>query len=235
MKLIPSYFQELETIVQAIQSKDGGCITFFTPKGGEGSSSLVCSIAHRLERTNKRVLIVDLNQFKPMPVEVFGSVETDKIWCFDDISCQTNVIEKPPFSFLSARNMEQSNQIREDETVKQAFIRLRQEFDYILIDMCPLLRVNRLNFPSKIFVDVSTATLLCVSLGVTSEGELSQSMNKLLAEGFTNPKVIVSQFSHPPLGPKLVAKIETLFSKSPRIKSWLSDKTKQQQWLFKSH
>lgn len=235
MRLIPSYYQELETIVQAIQSSDGGCITFFTPKGGEGSSSLLCSIAHRLGRANKRVLIVDLNQFKPMPVEVFGRVETDKTWCFDDISCQTNVIVKPPFSFLSALNMQQSNQMREDETVKQAFIRLRQEFDYILIDMCPLLRVNRLNFPSKILADISTANLLCVSLGVTSEGELSQSMNKLGAEGFANTQVIVSQFSHPPLGPKLVAKIETLFAKLPRLRSWLSDKTKQQQWLFESH
>lgn len=235
MRLIPSYYQELETIIQAIQHSDGGCITFFAPKGGEGVSSLVCSIAHRLERAKKRVLVIDLNQFKPMPAEVVGIIKTDQTWCFDDISCQTNVVEKPSFSFLSALNMQQSSQMREHETIKQAFIRLRQEFDYILIDMCPILRVNRTNFPSKILADLSTYNLLCVALGETTESELSQSVNKLTAEGYTNTQVIVSQFSHPPLGPKLLEKIDILFSKLPRFKTWLTAKTRQQHWLFESH
>lgn len=235
MQLIPSYYQELETIVQSIQAKSEGCVTFFAPNGGEGVSSLVCSIARRLERDNKTVLIIDLNQFRPMPEEVSGAAKGTKKWCFGDISCQTNVIQTSEFKLLSSTNMRDSTKAREQETVKQAFIRLKQEFDFILVDMCPLQRVNRLNFPSKILADISTYSLFCVALGHTNESDLTQSLGKLCSQGYRNIEVVVSQFSQTPLGPKLLAKIESGFSLFPKFQSWLMDKIKQQPWLFVNH
>ncbi|WP_026374789.1 tyrosine-protein kinase family protein [Aestuariibacter salexigens] len=233
MKLIPDFYQELDSIVQTTSSCEAKCICFMSPEGGTGVSSLTMSMAQRLKKTSARVLVLDLNQYHPLSEQLSLSFPDDTKWRFDTISSQLSIIEQSGIYFLSVTELSGHDSARDALIVADAFARWRQEFDFILVDLSPLLRVNQHNIPSRVFAQAAQMTVLVVSAGETTEDALVSANQKLQEEGFNNINVVMSQLKLPPLGPQLLRKITKTHWLPVFIKKKLEKWVLAQSWLFK--
>lgn len=233
MKLIPDSYQELDNITQAASAAEAKCMCFLSPGGGKGVSSLTMSIAARLHKTSKRVLVLDLNQYHPMSEQLPLIGEHSAAWRFDNISSQLNISEHSGVHFLSVTELDDKDVARDPKVVREAFHRWQQEFDIIMVDLSPLLRVNQHNIPSRVFADASDINILVAAVGSTTEESLVSANQRLTEEGFKNVNIVLSQTELPPLGPKLLAKIDTLSVIPSKLRVVLKNALVRQAWLFR--
>ncbi len=233
MKLIPDSYQELDNIIQAASAAEAKCMCFLSPDGGEGVSSLTMSVAARLHKTSNRVLVLDLNQFHPMSKQLPAIGEHSATWRFDTISSQLNISEHSGVHFLSVTELDDKDVARDPKVVREAFKRWQQEFDVILVDLSPLLRVNQHNIPSRVFAEASDINILVAAAGSTTEEALVSANQRLVEEGFKNVNIVLSQTALPPLGPKLLAKIDALSVIPSKLKVMLKNTIVRQAWLFR--
>lgn len=232
MKIIPSQYQEIESLFQQVKDNQAKVITLISSYGSEGTSSVAFSLASKMTFAKKSVLIIELNQFQPLKPQAFGFDDPVGDWCFSDISCQLNIIELKKIPFLSLSGLIDVEIARESHVLNEAILRLQQEFEYILIDMSPAMRVNKMNIPLHIVSKFTDLTLMCVALGKNSESDILEAQTKVQLAGFKNLSYVVTQQYLPPLGPQLLASIERCLVKLPKIRLWLYKLVKKQQWLF---
>lgn len=121
---------------------------------------------------------------------------------------------------------------RESHVLSEAIIRLQQEFEYILIDMSPALRVNKMNIPLHVVSKFTDLTLVCAALGKNSESDLLEAQTKIQLSGFKNISYVVMQQYLPPLGPQLIESIKKRMVKFPKTQKKLLNLISNQQWLF---
>jgi Mrp family chromosome partitioning ATPase len=234
MTLIPEQYQELDLILNEMAATNAHCATFISLEGAEGSSSACASVAKKLMRQNKTVLVIDLNPLSPFYVEKAVNEEAKK-WCFDDISCQLSVIEHQEVNLLTIQNLTKIDSAKNKEVMKNAILRLRQEFEYVLLDMSPILKVNRNNIPLHALSECSDIVFLTVALGENGEEALCNGIKDLRHSGHENIKVLVSQHCFKPLGMRIVNFLERKVPKWPRTCRFLKNKISKQTWLFKHH
>lgn len=232
MKIIPPQYQEIESLFQQVKDQDAKVVTLISPYGTEGTSSVTFSLASKIMSAKKSVLVVELNQFQPIKPQFLGFNEQVEDWCFSDISCQLNIIELKKVPFLSLSGLIDIEKARESNVLNEAILRLQQEFEYILIDMSPALRVNKMNIPLHVVSKFTDLTLVCAALGKNSESDLLEAQTKIQLAGFKNISYVVMQQYLPPLGPQLISTIKNRLVKFPKIQRWLLNIVKKQQWLF---
>lgn len=233
MNMIPDDFQEIENIVRMIDANHAACISLLTPDGNAGASSVALSVANRLKRQAKRVLILDLNLQSPFKDKLFDKAMTLPQWRFDTISSQLNVQQQEGLYYLSVMDLCAHESAREIKVVEDTFTRWREEFDYIIVDQSPLLEINKQNIPSRVFASVVDISIMLVCSGYTTEESLAQAMQKARAEGYKNLCLVLSQIHFPPLGPKLIHSINQKAFIPVWLKRWSSKVIKQQAWLYR--
>ncbi len=234
--MIPSRYQEIETIYQSILDKKSRCITLLSSCHGEGTSSITLSLANRLIVNHHAVLVVDLNQSDRKRVAYFEELEQSyEPWCFSDISCQLNVYQRAGISYLSIKQLKNAELAREKKIFSEAIIRLLQEFDYILFDMSPATLINQANFPLHVLSETNQHTFVVVSLGKCDEESLHHTVKALNHAGLNDYETIVTQQYYSPLGPQLAKFVTTKLSRFPSVCSRLSRFIKRQTWLYHNH
>jgi Mrp family chromosome partitioning ATPase len=232
MKIIPPQYQEIESLFQQVRGEQAKVITLISSYGAEGTSSVAFSLASKIRSAKKSVLVIELNQFQPIKPQTLGFDDPVGDWCFSDISCQLNIIELKKIPFLSLSGLIDIEIARESNVLSEAIIRLQQEFEYILIDMSPAMRVNKMNIPLHVVSKFTDLTLICVALGKNSESDLLEAQTKVQLAGFKSLSYVVMQQYLPPLGPQLLESIKHYLVKLPRVRLWLFKLVKKQQWLF---
>lgn len=236
MKLIPTKYQELETIYQLIQKDNSRCIALSSPEGGEGNTSMAMSIARRLSAAQNSVLFLDLNRCNPLTHEDCREiVEQPPEWDFSDISCQLSTINIGLVDFLGVKQLRDSELSREKHIVKEAIIRMQQEYDYIIIDLSPVNRNNQENVPAHILVESVDLFIVTVAIGETIEADLMAAQLELEKSGFSNVKFVVAQHNMPALGPLLLQSFEKKLQRIPWLKAKLTKLVQGQDWLFQTH
>ncbi|ALQ07891.1 MULTISPECIES: ParA family protein [Pseudoalteromonas] len=234
MKLIPKQYYELEVICNMMIDNSARCITFISLSGSEGSSSACVSVAKRLQSQLKSVLIIDLN-----PINTFCSDDKlptiSKPWCFDDISCQLGVTNYEGISLLTIKNLARIEPAKNKHVLNDAVDRLKQEYDYILIDMSPVLKLNRNNVPLHSLSLCSELTFVTVGLGVNDEESLCKGVRELKQAGHSNIKILISQHNFAPLGERIVKLLEKHTTKWPKLCTTLKARINKQRWLFEHH
>ncbi|WP_149980670.1 AAA family ATPase [Pseudoalteromonas rhizosphaerae] len=234
MKLIPEQYHELETICNTLVDSDARCITFISLYGGEGSSTACSSVAQRLVSQHKSVLVIDLNPISSFRLDKQLSSLT-KLWRFDDISCQLSVLPYQGIDILSIHNLESIDSAKNKHVLNEAVIRLKQEYDYVLLDMSPALKLNRNNIPLHSLSLCSELTLVTVGLGVNDEESLCNGVAELKQAGHSNIKLLVSQYSFAPLGERMLLLLQRYRPQWPRVCTFLTNKINRQKWLFKHY
>lgn len=236
MRLIPTQYQELETIYQAILEKQSRCIAFSSLVGGEGNTSVAMSVAKRLSNGFHSVLYLDLNLCNPTRNGEYKSVtEAQNPWGFSDISCQLSPLEIGGIEFLSAIQLRDDDSSRDIEIANEAFIRLQQEYEYIIIDLSPLTRKNQANIPLHILTQSVDLFMLTVALGESQEADLLDAQYQVQKLGFKQLQILVCQHTMPALGPKLLCSIEKRLRRIPWLKNKLCRWVKSQPWLYHCH
>lgn len=233
MKIIPKHYQEVEELYKQLQSESARCITLISANGQEGTTSLTFSLAERLVAAHHNVLVIDLNQCQPINLADLGCDEQVEPWCFDDISCQTNVITLPNCSLLTVQGLNNSQDIRNSAIIEEAMLRLRQEYDYILMDMSPALRVNRANLPLHILAKCTDLTLVCVALGKNTEEDVSNTHATLQKAGLTECRFVILQQYLPPLGPQLLTFFNEKLHNFPKLQRYLTNQVQKRAFLFR--
>ncbi|MBD1582155.1 capsular biosynthesis protein [Pseudoalteromonas sp. S16_S37] len=232
MKTIPYQFQELETVCNEITNQKANCVTFLSLTGNGGASSLCKSVAAGLKAERNRVLVIDLNPLNPMPVPQGADAQ---YWQFDDISCQLCVIEGPEHDFLTISHLAELESAKNKLTMQYAIERLRQEYDYVLIDMSPAMKLNKGNVPLHALSSCSQMTILIASLGHNDEEALCIGLKHLRESGHKTIRVVVSQHHFEPLGERVMRQLYKHKARWPRLTRWLGDKLQRQAWLFHNH
>ena len=234
MKIIPEQYHELETICNTIKDSDARCVTFISLHGAEGSSSACISTARRLQSQNQSVLIIDLNPISSFNIDEHLPNLTNE-WRFDDISCQLSVLPYKEVNVLTIKNLSAIESAKNKHVLNEAIIRLKQEYDYILLDMSPALKLNRNNVPLHSLSLCSDLTLVTVGLGINDEESLCEGVRELKQAGHSNIKVLVSQHDFAPLGERILQFLESRKKKWPKLCSLLKNKVHKQKWLFKHY
>ncbi|EAW27881.1 hypothetical protein ATW7_13873 [Alteromonadales bacterium TW-7] len=234
MKLIPSQYHELEVICNTMIDNDARCVTFISLCGSEGASTACVSVAKRLQSQNKSVLIIDLN-----PINTFNSddklPDTCSPWRFDDISCQLGVTNYQEVNLLTIKHLAAIEPAKNKHVLNDAIARLKQEYDYILIDMSPALKLNRNNVPLHSLSLCSELTFVAVALGVNDEESLCKGIKELKQAGHSNIKLLISQHNFAPLGERIISVLNKHKNKWPKLCNNLKSKINKQRWLFEHH
>ena len=234
MKLIPTEYQEVEAIYKSVVEKDAKCLCVLSALGEEGSSSISVCLARRLQTTDKKVLLVDLNSLNPMSFDWLESQRDEEGWTFDDISCQLHTKHLNQFDFLTVKELRKGAHVREYGVLREAILMLEQEFTYIIFDLPPLMQNNRQNMPLHVISSATDMAILNVALGLNNEEQIQQCIDKIKKANFKHLEVVVSQFALPPLGPRLIESIENNLSKFSWLKVKLISAIKSQKWLFET-
>lgn len=234
MNLIPEQYHELEIICNTLIDNNARCVTFISLMGSEGSSTACASVAKRLQSQNKTVLVIDLNPLNSFKLD--GQLpKTQGEWRFDDISCQLGVIPYQGINILPISNIESIETAKNKHILNHAILRLKQEYDYIFLDMSPALKLNRNNVPLHSLSLCSELTLLTVALGINDEEELCKGVSELKQAGHKNIQILISQNNFAPLGERMVKAIDKRAHKWPRFSKILKSKINKQKWLFQHH
>ena len=229
MKLIPAQYQELEAVCNEIDNTKARCICFISLTGNEGSTSLCASVAKRLSLQAAKVLIIDLNPVNPFKFEQPDTVES---WCFSDISCQLNIINTEQVDLLTMQHLRELESVKSKNVLNDAIERIKQEYDYIFLDMSPALKCNRGNVPLHALSLCTDLTFLTVSLGYNDEEALCHGMANLEHAGVTKIKIVVAQHQFAPLGSRIVKTLKVFQPKWPKLTEYLLNKVIKQRWLF---
>ncbi|HCV03003.1 capsular biosynthesis protein [Pseudoalteromonas sp. MEBiC 03607] len=229
MKLIPAQYQELEAVCNEIDNAKARCICFISLTGNEGSTSLCASVARRLSLQGSRVLIIDLNPLNPFKLNSQTKAES---WCFSDISCQLNIINTDYVDLLTMQHLKELESVKNKTVLNDAIERIKQEYDFIFLDMSPALKRNRGNVPLHALSLCTELTFLTVSLGYNNEEALCHGVANLNNAGIKNIKIVVAQHQFAPLGSRILNTLNKYQQKWPTLTNFLINKVIKQRWLF---
>ncbi|GIC79602.1 cellulose synthase operon protein YhjQ/BcsQ [Moritella sp. F3] len=223
MNILPETFVEIEQIYQSIMSENIKSISINCAQGKEGSTELVLALARRYKAAGNKVLIVDLNTFKPAITNEY--VKQKQSWSLDDTDLQTACIT--PFSemidILPAPQSEQDQNIsfRDEKKLKNAIEIWLKRYNFIIFDTCAITRANFSNIPGEVIARGCDASLLVVAPGISLESRVLKTM-----EIFNNNQInligtVINDVECPPLDMQLRNSVRRRLKRFPRIERWL--------------
>jgi len=223
MNILPETFVEIEQIYQSIMNEKIKSISINCAQGKEGTTELVLALARRYQAAGKKVLIVDLNTFKPAITNEY--VQQKLAWCLDDTDAQTASITRfsEMIDILPAPPSEQDQNIsfRDEKKLKNAIEVWLQHYNFIIFDTCAITRANFSNIPGEVIAKGCDASLLVVAPGISLESRVLKTM-----EVFNNNQVnllgtIINDVKCPPLDMQLRNSVRRRLKLFPRIERWL--------------
>lgn len=230
--IIPSQYQELESVSEQIAQQNARCLVFISPNEGTGNTSLALSVAKRLGEQNERVLFIDVNSSNPS-VDSFKEHLPESLpeWSFSDISVQLNNHKLFGFYFLSISALTDIERVRDKDVFSMALAMLKQEFDYIIFDTSPLLRRNSGNFPTQLLLSESDLVFVSVAINKTTKEQLDLTVCELNKARCKRVEFIANHIFMRPLGERIIDSLSKHLNHFPKVKSKLIHVIKGSSWL----
>lgn len=231
--MIPANFAEIDTLYRQIISREVRRFVVASVCPGEGATTLAYSLARRASRAGKRVLLIDLNVYKPSLGSLLGVERMqwnpnlegleDKIVNFgsDGMSVLPAPLEGPL-----------SPAFRETDALQRMLDRLEAGYDLIVLDVAPLLLSNARNVPPFTVCRAAGMVLLAVMMRVTRQSNLERASALLADEGVTILGVAASDRDNPSLGAELEREAMRLKPVYSAGADWLARQIRKVNFLY---
>ena len=226
MNILPETFVEIEQIYQLTTNENIHSLSVNCSQGKEGGTELVLALARRYKVAGCRVLIVDLNTFKPAITNKYA--EAKQSWTLDDMESQKSCIK--PFSemidVLAAPQSEQDQNItfRDEKKIKNAIEFWLQDYNFIIFDTCAITRTNFSNIPGEVIARGCDASLLVVAPGISLESNVLKAIQIFKYNNVKLLGTVINDVKCPPLDMQLRNSIRRRLSGFPILKQWLLNK-----------
>jgi succinoglycan biosynthesis transport protein ExoP len=185
-----AYSEELRGLRTAILLARGGAppkvLLVTSSVSGEGKSTLAANLGTLLAQQGKRVLLVDADLRRPVLHTIFGLTNGSGLsnlltseTASKGVAEQLLGVDKVPGLFLlpAGQIPPYPSELLGSEQMTQLVGRLREQFDFILLDGAPVLPVT----DSVVFAPLADQILLLARHGVTERGLLDRSFRLLQA------------------------------------------------------
>jgi chromosome partitioning protein len=144
-------------------------IAFANQKGGTGKTTTVINLAGALAELGKRALVVDIDPQASLTIG-FGIEPPDLERTIYDVMVEGHPIQTiirqlrehidivPTNIYLSVAELKLAGEIRREDRLKNALAKVKNNYDYVLIDCPPslgLLTINALAAADKVLIPMS--------------------------------------------------------------------------------
>jgi len=223
MNILPETFVEIEQIYQLIVNEKINSLSINCAQGKEGTTELVLALARRHKMAGSKVLIVDLNTFKPAITNEYA--KTKQAWSLDDIDSQTACVAKfsEMIDILPAPESEQDQNIsfRDEKKLKNAIEFWLQHYNFIIFDTCAITRTNFSNIPGEVIARGCDASLLIVTPGISLESRVLKTIEIFKHNQVQLLGTVINDFMCPPLDMQLRNSVRRRLKRFPLVKQWL--------------
>lgn len=223
MNILPETFKEIEQIYQLITSENIKSIAINCAQGGEGATELVLALARRYKAAGKKVLIVDLNTFKPAISNEY--VHQKHVWSLDNTALQSACITTfaDRIDILPAPQSAQDQNIsfRDEKNIKNAIDFWLQQYNFIIFDTCAITRINFSNIPGEVIARGCDASLLVVAPGISLESRVLKTVKALKDHNVNLLGTVINDVKCPPLDMQLRNSVRRRLTLFPRLQQWL--------------
>ncbi|MFT5806957.1 MAG: Mrp family chromosome partitioning ATPase [Moritella dasanensis] len=223
MNILPEKFIEIDQIYQLIMNENIRSLAINCAQGGEGTTELVLALARRHKAAGSRVLIVDLNTFKPAISNEY--VQEKQSWSLDDTDLQTASMTQfsEMIDILPAPQGEQDHNIcfRDEKKIKNAIEFWLQHYNFIIFDTCAITLTNFSNIPGEVIARGCDASLLIIAPGISLESRVLKALEMLKQNNVTLLGTVINDFQCPPLDMQLRNSVRRRLKRLPILKQWL--------------
>jgi capsular exopolysaccharide synthesis family protein len=206
--LLAESFRATVTSILASEQdgQDRHVIMVTSPSPQEGKSTVITNLAIALAEINQRVLLVDADLRRPRLHTIFGQANT---WGLSDLLRETApCAEYPPealsrkthiprlFFLPSGPGSVNVSRLLYSARLVELLTRLRNDFDAVVIDTPPVLRVADARIVSRL-VD---AVVLVFRAGHTTREAAAMAVNVLEADGVPVLGTVLNDWNHRTMG-----------------------------------
>ena len=171
---IPATHAEIEQIYLQNEIHGFRSICIVGCQSEEGVTSIASALAERWILAGHKTLYVDLNLFKPAFTALNSSIQEGEGQLIIRQNMHQTLMGLPA-------PVQTSTQLayRDPTMLSKALSQWLEEFDRVIIDTSPLLRLNKKNIPAQVIAGVCDATILVASYGSTTTKQLEQAKSHL--------------------------------------------------------
>lgn len=190
---------ELDALYRQTVGHDQQVISVTQASPGEGSTTCAVALARRAAAAGRTVVLVDANVLRPDLTESLSLPRTH--WLPGDGSARGAMYHVPDLgvSILPAPNVADPLAFRESATLRRTFNSDLEEFDLVVVDTSPVNEPNCNAIPPEVVAAASTATVLVILAGVTSEQSVTRAIGRLTQSGGTVAGAVINDRFNPTL------------------------------------
>jgi len=186
--LFSESFQGVVTSILSIAEEDK-CFLITSPEAGAGKTSVVSNIGMTLAEIGYRAVMVDADLRRPRLHKIFG---LDNTWGLSDLIDSAKPIDSYPIEALAKPTSVDGvfvlpsgpphphiSRLLYSSRAREIIVRLREEFDMVLIDTPPLLKVA----DARVLARYVDDTILVLRAGKTSRAMGAAAYSQLVQDG----------------------------------------------------
>jgi capsular exopolysaccharide synthesis family protein len=153
-------------------------------RASEGKTTICCNLAVSLGLTKKKVVVVDLDFYRPTAHVVFGQERANGVsdYILGSIT-KKELIKHTEYEnvdlITGGENVYNSSLILVSDTFKELINSLKEEYDYVLLDCAPVLAVSDYIHISE----VSDGVLFVVAYASTTKNSVADAVKELKRNG----------------------------------------------------
>ena len=150
----------------------------------EGKSTVACNLAVSLGLLNKKVVIVDLDFRRPTSHRLFDVSKENGVseYMLNDVSVNS-IIKMTDYKNVElitrGEQIHNSSLVLVSEKFKSLIQKLREKYDYVILDCPPVLQVSDYIHIAK----VADGTLFVVAYAQTTKSQAAEAIKQLRANG----------------------------------------------------
>ena len=232
--MIPTNYAEIDALHRRLVA-DGVRQLVVTAAGSDdGATTLAYALARRASRAGRSVLLIELNLYRPSLEELVGLDQV--VWSPDDpvsVDAAITRFGADGMAALPAPAVDTvSPAFREAEVLTRFVDRLKEIYDFIVIDAGPVGARNARNVPPLAVCRAVGCVLMSIMARQTSESDAAAALQAIQDEGARVIGAVINDRDNPSLGEELEREANRLRWLSPGIVAWLHRMTQKVSLLY---
>ena len=221
--MIPTNYAEIDALYRHVVADGVRSLVVTAAGSDDGATTLAYALARRASRAGRRVLLVELNLYRPALDALIGLDRAD--WSPDDAESVDAAITRfgaDGMAALPAPAVDTvATSFREVDILSSFVDRLSATYDFIVIDAGPIGVRNARNIPPLSVCRAVGTVLFSVMSRHTSETDASAAVDLVRGEGARILGAVINDRDNPSLGEELEREANRLRRLMPGVSAWL--------------